>query len=252
MASRLYDYNLANIVGASQRVDAMGRRITVQSCNLDSIDVRINDASAVIRMRPGQTFTMPDGQFFRDVVLVNRSGSFCTGEVFIGDGQLSDNAVSGTVYSQSIESARVVADVCFSSAMSMTAAANLPAVQLFAKSGNLRRAAVRRVMVSASTAQSVGLYRYSAQLASVSAAPVPYSLFSQSAGWVASGELEFRYEELPATVGSMIGLVLVPANGAAVFDLEQPAVLDPGYGLMVIGNGAASKINVTMTGYMLT
>lgn len=251
MASRLYDFTIAAAVGATQQVHAMGRRITLMAATQDAIDVRVPELGVSLKMAPGQTYTAPDGKSFREVVLANRVASACLGELFIGDGSLTDNAVSGTVGVKSLESDRTLSDTAFMAAVVHTSAANKPAAQIVNKVGTIRRAVITRVQASSGTAGMVYLGRYSGTLASLHSRQ-PASKFVQSAGWVADSELETRHDELAAELGTTVGAVYLPANGGAVFELPQPVILAPGQSLLLMHSvSGAVPIAATFDGYML-
>lgn len=251
MSSRIYDFTLPQAVGGAVQVYALGSKLTLLSASQDAIDVRIPELGAAFRMQQGQTYTAPAGKAFRDVILANRTSGACVGEVFVGDGSLTDNAIAGVVGTKSNEYQRTLSDTAWGAAMALTPTTNLAALQVFNKSSSLRRAVVTGVMASANQACQLVLCKYSGQLVNVNVSNPPVSKFAQSAGWVASGELESRYEEVPASLGTMLGMVMVPANGTASWSLDQPLILDPGYGVLVFSSQATAKLVATVEGFML-
>lgn len=251
MASRLYDFTLAAAVGAAQKIDAMGRRITLMTCSQDYVDVRIPELGVWLRMAPGQTYTAPDGVLFRDVMLANRAGSVCAGELFIGDGSLTDNSVAGTVGTRAQEYARTVSETAFFAMSAMVSATDAPAVQVHAKPANTRRMVIDKITFSSTSFGKITLSKYAGTLTNVYT-DQPVSKLIVSAGWMASGEVETRYQELAAALGTPLLQTWFGGNSMQTISLPVPVVLDPGQSLVLKhSQTGAVSLDATFEGYML-
>lgn len=70
MTNRVYDFTLAAVIGASQRMDVSGGYFKVLTAPGGSIGVKL-DGGPEIQLMAGQGLRLPDGQSFRDVIVKN-------------------------------------------------------------------------------------------------------------------------------------------------------------------------------------
>jgi len=96
MTNRVYDFTLANVLGATQRLDVSGGFVYVISAPGGNVGVKM-DNGAEIALLEGQGFRLLPGQTFSSVTVRNLQAVANAGSIFIGEAGFEDRRISGTV-----------------------------------------------------------------------------------------------------------------------------------------------------------
>lgn len=92
--SGLYDVTLAN--GAAGNIAASGSFVKVSSAPAGAVTLKL-DGGEALTLLEGQGLRLPNGKQFRDVQVINKSGSSQTATLFIGDAHFEDTRITGSV-----------------------------------------------------------------------------------------------------------------------------------------------------------
>lgn len=95
MPSRIYDFNLAGAVGATQLLSVTGQKVKLLKA---TGPVRVStDRGDIYEIAEGQGFTAQRAEGFQNIYVTNMTGSINVGTIFIGDSTFDDSRISGSV-----------------------------------------------------------------------------------------------------------------------------------------------------------
>lgn len=116
--------------------------------------------------------------------------------------------------------------------------ANYPHVQCWNPAGSGRTYAVRSVVVTAQSNTPIGLRLHTAALSTSSGA------LASKLGGGASAAAETRWQQNPTLIGAVgLSVLYVGANAPLSFDLQEPIIMPPGYGVIAM----AESVNVALS-----
>lgn len=152
--SRTYDFTLAASVNATQRIDVMGSRVKVISATY-AVTVRTENGDTY-RLLPGQGFSLPEGQTFREILISNTQAFANTGEVFIGDRYFEDSRITGEVNVIDSNATKTDAGMQFIGSQGRAAAAGLGGIA--GLRAGVRPVAIKGITVFSSIAGTFQLF----------------------------------------------------------------------------------------------
>jgi len=234
-----YDINLP--VNGARDLDAPGRSFYYYSGSAGGADstitLREDTSGTTIQLKPGQAHRVAD-----DVKRVTRwriqnyaNAATIVGVVYIGDGQITDNRVTGSVEVIDGGKARTFANQSFIGFGSQGAAAGVNAhLQLWNPVGSGKNLIVERFTVSVDIAQT-----YFA----VNSAPITTLLSNPKSklSGVVSSVAEVRTYSIASPFTPLGGFTATP-NTSLIYTFAEPFVIQPGKGLVVWANATNAGI----------
>lgn len=235
MTNRVYDFNLAASLNATQRFDVAGAFVKVLSAPGGRVGVRV-DGGAEIALYEGQGWRAEPGKEFRDVQVRNMQAVANAGELFIGDSRFEDSRVTGVVAVVDGGRARTLAG---QAGIANAVAAATPGLysfgQLWNPPGSAKRVVVKRMTLGLFVAGEIYVRTHNAALANMQGTPV--SKLDQ--GLLAGIEIRDGTNAV-AALGQALLRLFGPASSSVAVDLSEPLVLNPGFGVMACCGSAVN------------
>lgn len=230
MGLQYYDINLA--VNKTTNIPAEGRYFRYYSGNAGGADSSVlvkSDTSALVAiLKPGQSIRVPENVKTWHIANYRNAGTI-SGIVVIGDGEISDDQVTGTVEVVNGELNRVKAGQCFIGlAASGDVAGQYSASELWNPAGSGKNLIMNKASVMSGVANSpFWMTKHNAALAGLSALVTSKLL----GGAAPVGEL--RTAANAAMVGSLIGnFGAAGAYDSRDFPFSEPVIIPPGNGVI--------------------
>lgn len=242
MTNRVYDFALANVVGASQRIDAAGTYFKLLSASAGRVAVRV-DGGNEVTLQPGQGFRLTDrSQPVRDVVVRNLDAQLNSGSLFVGDWSFEDSRIFGIVEVMDTRAVRTRQGVAYSWRYTATGAVGqYPAVSMVAPAN--RRIVINGLSLGSSIAGGVS---WGVRALSVGVAG-PANVLPQNK--LSGGPASL------VTVNAVSSAALYGGTGVEAADsafmqasdsrdlfLQEPIVLQPGHTFVIGGESTGQQI----------
>lgn len=208
---------------------------------LARIRVRSPDGSAVdLEMKPGRQASWPLP--IAGVVIESLTGNSITGKISIGNGDVKDSSVVGSVEVIDGGKARTTANAANSHwTLVGGTAGQLSAVQLWNPVGSGRKIIVEKVTMASTISTGFVHAAHNAALATIDPVPAQSKLLGATS--VAAGQPRKGTEA--ARLGVDFALSNAAVNTGVVYQPPEPIVLLPGWGHCIWGNTVNSDVSVT-------
>lgn len=169
-----------------------------------------------------------------------------TGSVRLGLGRVKSSRLAGTISVVDGGKARTLAGSAFIGPV----AANLVAAQnahcqLWVPAGGVNRLVVKTIAIASGTGGGVLLRGHNAALSSVYGA-----LTAKLLGSGALAVYETRNQNNAGIIGgTALGVYYIAANQTLTVKLDEPIIIPPGQGLVVVHSALATDLTVTFEGF---
>jgi hypothetical protein len=227
---QVFDINLKP--GESRPVDVQASYIYFLNGSAGGVDSTISvtptGGGETVYLKPGQAYKMAGAApvMARWTIANLKGEGTIIGQVLMGEGEFSDNRVSGSVEVIDGGKARTYANVAFMGNLFQAGQANnFSAVQLFNPAGSAKNLVVQQIgMTSGNSASGFGISFYNAQLPTVGA----YGKSKKSGG--------------PDSVARMASGIVAAVPGTTLCGIDtatknckftEPLVIAPGWGAVV-------------------
>lgn len=200
-----------------------------------------------ITLQVGQAYRIADNKPTPDSwVLQNATGGApILGKVVIGDGRIDDNSIAGTVQVVDGGKARTLGNTAYGAGgANAPAAGQYGRVQLWNPATNPNRLVVEAVTLFSSATANVGILTSNAKLGVAGSLGQPKRLDGvQSVAGIATDSTA-----APGNAAQIASYGIV-ANSMQTLKLNEPVVVPPGYGLMLLANVANSQVQANFEWY---
>lgn len=250
MTNRVYDFTLAAVIGASQRMDVSGGYFKVLTAPGGSIGVKL-DGGPEIQLMAGQGLRLPDGQSFRDVIVKNLQAVANAGTVFIGDQRFEDTRITGSVYVIDQGADKTAGGNQFFVSQSSSSALGGMILSIKATA---KKVFIKRLMIGTDTA---GALEYGiatgAPTSNAAAGVTPLNKLFFGGNAADASLATGTCAAIPVTAGEMPGKALIgflsfSANQLLELPLTTPLELTPGK-YFYVASGAANRSAVLIADF---
>lgn len=242
---QLYDITLT--ASQTRQLDAPGNYFYYYAGSAGGGDstITLRGLSSGLRiiLKPGQAFRLPNGAKENAWVMTNYAGTATiVGSVIVGDGDITDNRVTGSV--EVIDGAKT--RTLTGSAGLMSAATATPGAGNYLQQGvwnpaaSGKRIIVNKLTFSSATQQTIFLARISA---AGSLSGVATLLFD---GLAFGGVAKVTAYSGTTPTGQVIAGYGVQAQQALTLELNEPIIIKPGYGLTCQTGSANTDLVTTI------
>lgn len=237
-------YDITIAANTSRQLDAPGSYFYYYAGSAGGADttITLRGISSGLRLilKPGQAFRLPSGDVETSWILTNYANTATIiGTVLVGDGDITDNRVTGSVEVIDGGRNRTLANTTFwGYAYCPAVAGQFSHVQLWNPATNTKRLVVGQITYAINQAASaIGHLTFnSSPLANLNATnPMSKNL----GGSVATGELRTQTSAGWLGTGSLADLYM-PGALNQTLKLNEPIIVPPGKGLIVDLNVAAN------------
>lgn len=239
---QLYDITIAP--NNTRQLDAPGSYFYYYNGSAGGADstITMRGLSSGLRivLKPGQAFRLPRGESETSWVLTNFSNTATiVGTVIVGDGDITDNRVTGSVEVVDGGKNRSLSGNAFSAIVTQAAVAGqYQYVQLWNPSGSNKNLIVESVAVSTTIAGECGCFQYNTQLtASVATPACKRNAYASSVGQLKNGS----FAAFLISNGFFMDGYL-QANLIYEKDFKEPIIIEPGKGLCLATPPSAAVI----------
>jgi hypothetical protein len=211
-----------------------------------TLSLRKGAGSDSILLKPGQAIKLPDagGYDTRWIISNYRNQGTIIGTLLIGDGEFSDNRISGSVEVIDGGKNRTKADVAFMLNYAVTpAAGEMAHIELFNPVGSAVNLVVESFLVGSTTASGARARSHNAEIANLYAKGVSKYLETP----IAQSKGELRYQSSVGAIGAAVNMwsTELQANVTIPHKPTEPYVIAPGMGLIVTNGLAAAALNAS-------
>jgi hypothetical protein len=242
---QLYDITLT--ASQTRQLDAPGNYFYYYAGSAGGADATITlrglSSGLRIILKPGQAFRLPQGAKENAWVMTNYAGTATiVGSVIVGDGDITDNRVTGSV--EVIDGAKT--RTLTGSAGIMSAASPVPGVGNYIQqgvwnpAGSGKRIIVNKLIFSSAQQQTIFMARIAA---AATLSGVATMLFD---GLAFTGVAKVSIYTGTTPTGQVIAGFGVQAGQASTLDLNEPIIIKPGYGLTCQTGNANSDLVTTI------
>lgn len=241
-----YDINVAP--GNTQRIGSVGRYLRYHTGGAggadESIVVKADTGALACILKPGQAVNLPDEVHEWRIENYKNAGVI-TGIVIIGDGEITDSQVAGTVSIIDGGKARTLAGMAFCGAGQQSGvAAQLSTYQLFNPGVSTKNIIVEAFSMASATAQAM---RFGWNTVSLGGAA---SQASKKAGGAVSVATAFNTTLAATPTGFQHnGLLNVGVSTPLIINLREPIVLPPGFGFCIQAVTANTDLSTVVEWY---
>ena len=216
--------------GAGRQIDAKARFFRYESGGAGGADTSIGvraDGNDLGRYLPGDEITLPMDAKRWEIAPVSAA---CAGIVRLGIGSVRSSRVAGSVEVIDGGKARSLANIAgVGNVTSGASVGNFSYAQLWNPAGSGWRLIVKSILAGSSTAGELAIRTHNAALATLQGQPV--SKLDQN---ILAGT-ELRDGTNAALIGQGFLRFFASANSTVSIRLEEPLVLNPGFGVMATG-----------------
>lgn len=240
---QLYDITIA--ANTTRQLDAPGSYFYYYAGSAGGADstITLRGLSSGLRLilKPGQAFRLPKGSMETSWILTNyANAATIIGTVLVGDGDITDNRVTGSVEVVDGGKARTLTNGSFFALSEQLATAGQYSItQLWNPTGSGKNAFVEQILISSLTASMITMKGATAAIGSASAG-TPKKINGTSSVCelrnVASGT---------APAGSAMSVVYMAANGITQIKFSEPVQLAPNTGLIIYAQTQNTTIDTT-------
>jgi len=212
-----------------------------------TIKIRSGNTGGSTLLKPGQAFRLAEGDKTVDTFYVENYANAATivGTLVIGDGEFSDNRISGSVEVIDGGKARTLANItCVAIASQGGVAGQNSMVQLWNPAGSSKNLIMKQVVSVSQTSQGFYHLDYNVALTTLLAGPRPKKL---GAGY--TGPAQIRGQNNAAILGAAMLLTNGPTSVSNKFRPDEPFVIPPGWGYIVAAQALAADVSANFEWY---
>lgn len=180
-------------------------------------------------MLPGQG--LRDTNFER-LTLKDETGAINNGAILISDGTFVDDRITGEVNVIDGGKLRTYSGGAYLASQNLNATATFFAIaQIFNPATSKKNTILEKLIISSSTGGKILIGRYNSALASGGAAASPESNKIHN-GVESTSQIRYGISGTALALNTML-LPYIAANQSLTYDLKEPIILGPGYGINV-------------------
>lgn len=238
---QLYDITIA--ANTTRQLDAPGSYFYYYAGSAGGADstITLRGLSSGLRLilKPGQAFRLPQGQKETAWVITNYANTATIiGSVLVGDGDVTDNRITGSVEVVDGGKNRSNAgQAFFASTATTSVAAQNPIIQLWNTAGSGKNLIVESTIFTTATSQIVQIGWANTTIAGSSTATSKKTGSGSSTAQLKNGN----------NAGALAGYSLnftfgVQANTPTNIKFSEPFIVTPGYGIILFGESVNTDI----------
>ncbi len=234
-STRVYNFSIP--AGGSFQLPVTGSYFRVMTAT-DVLEVQGDTFGNIYPLYTGQGL---QGQEFRSLNLLNRTGATNNGSILVSDGKFVDDRITGEVSIIDGGKSRTFSNSAYvSNAFSVALAAQLPHCQLWNPVASLKNIVIQNFDVSTNV---TGPFQFNINnIALTTTQANGTNKLSGSAASIGESRVQMPATEL---LTSFMGSGQLTANSAPYrYDFREPVILKPGYGFVVTMNNTVS-VNLT-------
>lgn len=240
---QLYDITIA--ANTTRQLDAPGSYFYYYSGSAGGADSTITlrglSSGLRITLKPGQAFRLPAGQSETSWVMTNSANvATIIGTVIVGDGDITDNRVTGSVEVVDGGKARTQTNSSFFALSEQLATAGQYSInQLWNPLASGKNVFIEQILMSSLTASMMTIKGSTAAIGSASSG-TPKKINGTSS----VSELR-NLASATAPTGNAMSVFYMAANGITQIKFAEPMQLVPGTGLVVYAQTQNTTIDTT-------
>lgn len=232
---QLYDITIA--ANTTRQLDAPGSYFYFYTGSAGGADstITLRGLSSGLRivLKPGQAFRLPVGQNETSWVITNyANAATIVGTVVVGDGDITDNRVTGSVEVIDGGKNRTMASMSFSGYCGSGASAgNFSHAQLWNPVGSGKNAVVEQIVATLNVTAGLFVKFYNTALTTQTQDPS-----SKKSGGSATSMQQRAQQNATILAGGFLNLAAFTLAGSTpiTYKLAEPIVITPGYGLILV------------------
>jgi hypothetical protein len=238
---QLYDITIT--ASQTRQLDAAGNYFYYYAGSAGGADptITLRGLSSGLRivLKPGQAFRLPAGSNENSWVMTNYAGAATIiGSVIVGNGEITDNRVTGSVEIVDGGKNRSASGGAFmANIYAGTLAGNYSVAQLWNPAASTKNVFVNAFGICSATTGAMIMKSYNTAAATLQATG-----YSKDLKNAQTSVIETRVTNLPTGVGSNLASFQNTANQPILVTLQEPIMLRPGSGLIVQAGQFATDI----------
>jgi hypothetical protein len=244
---QLYDITIT--ASQTRQLDARGNYFYYYAGSAGGADptITLRGLSSGLRivLKPGQAFRLPAGSSENSWVMTNYAGAATIlGSVIVGNGEITDNRVTGSVEVVDGGKNRTNAGTAFSSAISSGAgvAAQYAHCGIWNPSGSGKNVIIERLIISTAAASVVQYGTATNYIGSLNGG----ASSKKSGGTASTGQASFGNSATNLPSGfSYMGILQINANVPFDLVLKEPIIVQPNAGFAVANATTNTSLTIT-------
>lgn len=241
---QLYDITIA--ANTTRQLDAPGSYFYYYAGSAGGADstITLRGLSSGLRLilKPGQAFRLPTGQKETAWVMTNYANTATIiGSVLVGDGDVTDNRVTGSVEVVDGGKNRTLAKTAFMVGGSrLGVAAQYTFLQLWNQAGSGKNVIIESMNLSSSAASGLWVFGDTSTRPNLLSNPVS-KLINSGVSSVAS----LKYENSATAPATPMFTISVAASATQQIKFNEPIIIPPGTGLSAMNTGFSADLLAT-------
>lgn len=244
---QLYDITIA--ANTTRQLDAPGSYFYYYAGSAGGADstITLRGLSSGLRLilKPGQAFRLPQGQKETAWVMTNYANTATIlGSVLVGDGDITDNRLTGTVEVVDGGKSRTLAGGAFSLASAPGAVAGqYTHCGIWNQAGSGKNVIIEKFVVSSSVVGGINWGTATGYLGTLGVGSA-----SKKSGAAVSAGLQTSGNSASAfpTGFAYLGLIQASANTPYIHELREPIVITPNNGFAIASGALATQLTMTI------
>jgi hypothetical protein len=244
----MQDYDITVAVGASRQLDAQGEYFYYNAGSAGGADPTIKlrglSSGLTIKLKPGQGFRLPAGEKETSWVITNFAGAATIiGFVTVGDGDITDNRITGSVEVVDGGKNRTNANIAYFTTGYLSAVAGqYTNLQLWNPSGSGRNVIVEGINYASATTSFLILMADSSQLT----ANLGAQIISKKISSTSTSLTQVRKETSATPTAQFANMMYmnITANTTNFFKPTEPLIIVPNSGLRIQNNTLNAELSV--------
>lgn len=239
---QLYDITIA--ANTTRQLDAPGSYFYYYAGSAGGADstITLRGLSSGLRLilKPGQAFRLPKGQKETAWVMTNYANTATIiGSVLVGDGDVTDNRITGSVEVIDGGKNRTMAKTAFvANSYSPGSAGTYAHNQLWNPIGSGKNIIVESIINQALTASAIQIGERTAAISTLNASQPKTKFLSSGVASVA----QLRTEANAALLQTTFAEMYLPASTSIEKQFKEPIVIPPGVGLICVNTSQPTAL----------
>lgn len=232
-STRVYNFSIP--AGGSFQLPVTGSYFRVMTAT-DVLEVQGDTFGNIYPLYTGQGL---QGQEFRSLNLLNRTGATNNGSILVSDGKFVDDRITGEVSIIDGGKSRSMSGIAFASTGFVTGVASqYSCLQIWNPSGSGKNIVIEQYSIASSTAGYIDIGISTTQLTTaLGITPVgKYSGVNNSISIIKKDNLV----GYPASFNGFATVQLAALSSSPIFKFSEPMIIKPGFGLTFTGAIASS------------
>jgi len=246
-------YDIALKAGESRQIHVLADYIYFLNGSAGGADTTIefrpNSGGETVYLKPGQAFKLPESQRGMGItwVMKNQKGeATILGQVLMGEGEFQDNRITGAVEVIDGGKARSLAGIAYIGMVTSNAAAgSISHLQLWNPANSVRNLVIEQILSVSSVSTGIWHGVTDAAIGAGTAA----SITPKRIGTGYAGKAELRQAKSATQIGQVITLVNAPVSVTGTFKPNEPIVIPPGFGYLLLPQAANADVTATFEWY---